>query len=300
MNVRPGRIAKALQLLSLESPAQIVREGSKWQLTASRLSEAFWERVDRLTNLRREELAQMQEYVASESGHMGFLIRALDGDPALAATPAFEPLPSAVDPSLTREAVAFLRGASIVIEPRKRWPSGGSTEMPQGTMPGDLQASPGRALCHWGDVGWGTLVRAGKYHDGRFPDELVDACARFMREWAPSPAPAWVVPIPSLHRPELVPEFAERLAKALGLPCHRVLDRTQHHAEQKEMENSPHQAFNVFRSLGIRAEPAPGPALLVDDIVDSRWTMTVAAYLLRSHGSGEVFPLSLSQAGGSE
>ena len=300
VNVRPGRIAKALQLLSLESPAPIVREGSKWQLTASRLSEAFWERVDRLTNLRREELAQMQEYVASESGHMGFLIRALDGDPALAATPAFEPLPSAVDPSLTREAVAFLRRTSIVIEPRKRWPSGGSTEMPQGTIPGDLQASPGRALCHWGDVGWGTLVRAGKYHDGRFPDELVDACARLIREWAPSPAPAWVVPIPSLHRPELVPEFAERLAEALGLPCHRVLDRTQHHAEQKEMENSPHQAFNVFRSLGIRAEPAPGPALLVDDIVDSRWTMTVAAYLLRSHGSGEVFPLSLSQAGGSE
>ena len=300
VNVRPGRIAKALQLLSLESPAPIVREGSKWQLTASRLSEAFWERVDRLTNLRREELAQMQEYVASESGHMGFLIRALDGDPALAATPAFEPLPSAVDPSLTREAVAFLRRTSIVIEPRKRWPSGGSTEMPQGTIPGDLQASPGRALCHWGDVGWGTLVRAGKYHDGRFPDELVDACARLIREWAPSPAPAWVVPIPSLHRPELVPEFAERIAEALGLPCHRVLDRTQHHAEQKEMENSPHQAFNVFRSLGIRAEPAPGPALLVDDIVDSRWTMTVAAYLLRSHGSGEVFPLSLSQAGGSE
>ena len=300
VNVRPGRIAKALQLLSLESPAPIVREGSKWQLTASRLSEAFWERVDRLTNLRREELAQMQEYVASESGHMGFLIRALDGDPALAATPAFEPLPSVVDPSLTREAVAFLRRTSIVIEPRKRWPSGGSTEMPQGTIPGDLQASPGRALCHWGDVGWGTLVRAGKYHDGRFPDELVDACARLIREWAPSPAPAWVVPIPSLHRPELVPEFAERLAEALGLPCHRVMDRTQHHAEQKEMENSPHQAFNVFRSLGIRAEPAPGPALLVDDIVDSRWTMTVGAYLLRSHGSGEVFPLSLSQAGGSE
>ena len=300
VNVRPGRIAKALQLLSLESPAPIVREGSKWQLTASRLSEAFWERVDRLTNLRREELAQMQEYVASESGHMGFLIRALDGDPALAATPAFEPLPSAVDPSLTREAVAFLRRTSIVIEPRKRWPSGGSTEMPQGTIPGDLQASPGRALCHWGDVGWGTLVRAGKYHDGRFPDELVDACARLIREWAPSPAPACVVPIPSLHRPELVPEFAERIAEALGLPCHRVLDRTQHHAEQKEMENSPHQAFNVFRSLGIRAEPAPGPALLVDDIVDSRWTMTVGAYLLRSHGSGEVFPLSLSQAGGSE
>ena len=135
MNVRPGRIAKALQLLSLESPAPIVREGSKWQLTPSRLSEAFWERVDRLTSLRREELAQMQEYVALESGHMGFLIRALDGDPALAATPAFEPLPTTVDSSLTREAVAFLRRTSIAIEPRKRWAPGSSVEMPPGNRP---------------------------------------------------------------------------------------------------------------------------------------------------------------------
>ena len=300
VNVRPGRIAKALQLLSLESPAPVVREGSKWQLTASRLSEAFWERVDRLTELRREELAQMQEYVRLESGHMEFLIRALDGDPALASTPAVEPLPTTVDPALTREAVAFLRRTSITIEPRKRWPHAGFAGMPGIAVPDSLQASPGRALCMWGDVGWGTLVRDGKYRDGRFPDELVDACVRLMHEWAPTPAPTWVVPIPSLRRPELVPEFAERLAEALGLPCHRVLERTQELPEQKQMENSPYQALNVYRSLDIGARPSSDPVLLIDDIVDSRWTMTVAAYLLRSQGSGEVFPLSLSQAGGSE
>ena len=83
MNVRKGRIDKAFQLLSLESPAPVVHEGSKWQLTASRLSESFWERVERLTELRRQELAQMQEYVSLTSGHMEFLIRALDGDPCV-------------------------------------------------------------------------------------------------------------------------------------------------------------------------------------------------------------------------
>ena len=300
VNIRWGRIEKALQLLSLESPAPIIREGYRWQLTASRLSEAFWERVDRLTELRREELTQMQEYVRLESGHMEFLIRALDGDPALATTPTFQPLPTTVDPNLTRQAVAFLRRTSIVIEPRKQWPYTGFAGMPGIAIPSSLRASPGRALCMWGDVGWGGLVREGKYRDGRFSDELVDACVRLIREWAPSPAPAWVVPVPSLRRPELVPEFAQRLAEALGLPCYRVLERTQDHPEQKGMENSTYQALNVFQSLAICDQPPPGPVLLVDDIVDSRWTMAMAAYLLRSRGSGEVWPMSLSQAGGSE
>jgi len=38
----------------------------------------------------------------------------------------------------------------------------------------------------------------------------------------------------------------------------------------------------------------------VDDMVDSRWTLTVATCLLRSHGSGEVFPLALAYTGHDE
>jgi len=40
--------------------------------------------------------------------------------------------------------------------------------------------------------------------------------------------------------------------------------------------------------------------LLVDDMVDSRWTLTVAAWLLRSHGCGAVWPLALAQTGGGQ
>jgi ATP-dependent DNA helicase RecQ len=37
--------------------------------------------------------------------------------------------------------------------------------------------------------------------------------------------------------------------------------------------------------------------LLVDDMVDSRWTLTVATWLLRGNGSGEVWPIALSLTG---
>ena len=299
VNLGSGRIEKTMALLSLESPAPVAKQGSRWQLTAADLSDGFWKRAERLTALRREEQRQMQEYARLESGHMAFLIRALDGNPETVRPPDVPPLPTEVDPGLLQQAVAFLRRTSLPIEPRKRWPTGGLPEYSvRGVIFAEHQAEAGKALCIWGDAGWGGLVRHGKYRDGRFADDLVRACADLMAQWAPRPAPEWVTCIPSRRHPHLVPGFAERLAAEMGLPFHPSLSKTEDRAEQKSMANSVQQARNVDGSLALSLEPLPGgPVLLVDDMVDSRWTLTVAAWLLRSNGSGEVWPLALALAG---
>lgn len=187
VNLSKGRVEKTIALLSLEAPAPIAKQGSKWQLTAATLSEAFWDRAERLTALRRDEHQQMQDYVSLPFGeHMSFLIGALDGDPSVVTEPALPPLPATVDTELVKAAVEFLRRTSLPIEPRKKWPVGG---MPQygihtaSTIP--YQAQPGKALCVWGDAGWGGLVRQGKYHDGYFSDALVAACVKMIQEWNP-------------------------------------------------------------------------------------------------------------------
>ena len=295
VNIRRGRIDKALQLLSLESPAPVVKQGSKWILTAANLSDGFWQRAERLTGLRRVEQQQMQEYVTQTSGHMGFLIRALDGDPGSYHAPNIAPLPVTFDAGLAQEAVAFLRRTSLPLEPRRQWPTGGLPHMNiTGRIAPDRQAQPGRVLCMWGDAGWGSLVRQGKSRDGWFADQLVEACSAMVRSWAPQPAPGWVACIPSHRHANLVPDFAHRLATALNLPFHPVLEKTDDRPAQKQMENSSQQARNVDGSLRIQGNVPAGAVLLVDDMVDSRWTMTVAAYLLLSNGSGPVYPLALA------
>jgi ATP-dependent DNA helicase RecQ len=301
LNLRYGRIEKTIALLSLEAPAPVVKQGTKWQLTAAELGEEFWERAERLTELRRVEQRQMQDYVALESGHMSFLIRALDGDASSVRAPALAPLPATIDPSLVRDALAFLRRMSLVIDPRKRWPHGG---MPRygarsnSAIPASQQAEPGKALCVWGDAGWGGLVRQGKSADGRFSDELVSACAKLVGEWSPRPRPLWVTCVPSLRRPDLVPDFARRLSTILKLPFEPVLQRTEDRPEQRTMANGIQKAQNVDGCFALTTRTLPeGPVLLVDDTVDSRWTLTAAAWLLRSHDSGEVFPLILALAG---
>lgn len=292
VNVSMGRIEKAVQLLSLESPAPIVVDGRKWQLTAATLGEAFWERAERLTALRRVEQAQMQEYVGLESGHMEFLIRALDGDPQGYSRPDLPDLPTVPDPVLVREAVVFLRRSHQTVEPRKQWPTGQRIDA-------EHVAEPGMALCIWGDAGWGEEVRHGKYRDGRFSDTLVEACLAAIRDWQPVPDPEWVTALPSLRHPSLVPDLARRLADALRLPYREALRMKENRPEQKTMQNSDQQARNVIGSLAVdRSAILPGPVLLVDDIVDSRWTFTVAARLLRGRGSGVVLPFALADAAG--
>ncbi|EGC17465.1 ATP-dependent DNA helicase recQ [Kingella denitrificans] len=303
VNLSKGRVEKTIALLSLEAPAPIAKQGSKWQLTAATLSEAFWDRAERLTVLRRDEHQQMQDYVSLPFGeHMGFLIGALDGDPSVVTEPALPPLPATVNTELVKAAVEFLRRTSLPIEPRKKWPDGG---MPQYGVKGFIapahQAESGKALCVWGDAGWGGLVRQGKYHDGYFSDDLVAACVKMIQEWNPQPSPTWVTCVPSLRHPELVPNFAQRLAAALGLPFHMVIAKTDARPEQKTMANSTQQARNIDGSLALNGQPIPpGPVLLVDDMVDSRWTLTVSAWLLRKSGSGAVWPMALSQTGPDE
>jgi ATP-dependent DNA helicase RecQ len=66
---------------------------------------------------------------------------------------------------------------------------------------------------------------------------------------------------------------------------------------QKVMVNSAQQVANIARAFRIvTADVRPGPVLLVDDIVDSRWTLTVCGLLLREAGSGVVHPFALASA----
>lgn len=303
VNLSRGRIDKTIALLSLEASAPIAKQGSKWQLTAATLSDEFWDRAERLTALREGEHLQMQDYVCLPFGeHMEFLIGALDGDPSLVTEPALQPLPTTVDDGLVKQAVAFLRRTSLPIEPRKKWPDGGMpTYSVRGLIRSGHQANVGKALCVWGDAGWGRIVRDNRYQDGYFSDQLVQACAEMIAQWRPDPAPEWVTAIPSLKHPEIVPNFAKRLADSLGLPFYQVLMKTEDRPEQKTMANATKQAHNLDGSLALVDQPIPsGPVLLVDDIVNSRWTLTVAAWLLRMGGSGEVWPVALSQTGHDE
>jgi ATP-dependent DNA helicase RecQ len=306
LNYRKGVIEKALKLLEVDGAVLrdekvFVRTPNTW--TADLL------RSDQVTQSRRAELEHIKDYVDYDGCLMEFLARALD-DPSpgrcgKCMNCVGNTRRQLVPDVLVRDAVEFLRGDSQILEPKKRWPTAILAELQQ-TMPAtvtntvileNLRPEPGRALCIYGDAGWGGIVKQCKYPAAHFTDDLVKASAVLIQDrWKPDPFPQWLTCVPSKRRPLLVADFAQRLARHLGLPFLPVIEKTRDTEPQKHMENSAQQVRNLLHVFSVKRDILATPVILVDDVIDSGWTITIIATLLRLNGSGPVYPFALARA----
>ncbi len=299
INLRYGRIEHALKYLSVENPAPLIKDGSHWRRTAVpyRMDRA---KIERLTQQRLTEWQEIVAYIESSTCLMTFLARALDDKKPqtcgkCAACIGKPVVPTTYANTRAIEATRYLRQADFPLICNKQvaanaFPLYGF----RGNFAPNLRAEEGRILSRWGDAGWGRSVAEDK-RAGHFRDELVDAMVEMIQvRWKPSPAPTWVTCVPSLARPTLVPDFARRLATKLGLPFVDAVVKVHKNEPQKIQQNRFYQCKNLDGAFRIRPGIKAGPALLFDDMVDSVWTMTVIAALLRKAGAGAIFPVALA------
>ncbi len=301
LNLRHGQIEKVLKILEMENPAPLFKLDSKWRRTPVHF-EMDRNKIARLTNQREIEWQEVEEYIGAEECLMAYLRRALD-DPEVVdcghcsncmGQAIFKP---EVERALVVEATRFLRRSEIPFFAKKQVAAGAFAEYGfRGNLPKSFRASEGRVLSRWGDAGWGRLVEEGKQR-GSFSDELVEAMTEMIvKRWQPCPKPQWVTCVPSLNHPNLVPDFANRLAVRLGLPFLGVIRKIRVNEPQKYRQNRFHQCRNLDGVFEITEEMKDSPVLLVDDVIDSGWTVTVLAALLRKSGCSEVYPLALASA----
>ena len=287
VNIRRGRLTSMLKILEVEGV--VARDGTKYRRTAMAW-EYPTERIENVTNQRRAEQRVMDDYLASETCLMELLGRALDDPAATACGRCSRCTGSGLPVELDRERVVraqeYLRSQPLTIDPRKMRAEGGR-------IPADAQLEPGRALSYLGDGGWGGLVRDQRV-DGEFSDDLVDATVRLLRNWSPDPRPRWVTSVPSLRSPTLVTSFAQRVADGLRVPYRPVVTQVRATEPQATMENSAQQSGNVRGAFAVMGPVASGPVLLIDDVADSRWTLTEVGGVLRDAGAGAVIPFVLA------
>ncbi|MAT50824.1 MAG: ATP-dependent DNA helicase RecG [Porticoccaceae bacterium] len=301
LNMRRGQIEKVLKFLSVENPAPVYKNGRVWIRTPVnyRLDH---DQIARLTGMREQEWQEMQDYAASQTCLMEYLRKALDDPEAQpcgkCAICLEEPL---LNPQPDRKnvvaAAQFLRHSEFAFNTKVQVAANAFPEYGlRGNLPTRLRAQEGRILSRWADAAWGGLVEQDK-HAGYFREELVDAMAEMiLQRWQPTPQPEWVTCVPSLKHPELVPDFAERLAVKLGLPFRLVISKVRDNEPQKLQNNRYHQCSNLDGVFSVEQNLPETPVLLVDDVVDSGWTMTILAALLKQQGSGEVYPVALASS----
>jgi ATP-dependent DNA helicase RecQ len=202
------------------------------------------------------------------------------------------------------QARAYLARPGVVVEPRRLWPTGAAAlgVAVSGKITPDESVEPGRAVGRLSDLGWGGRLRdLLAAADTDVPDDVFHAVIDVLKDWDWAQRPVAVAAVASRTRPRLVGSLARRIAQVGRLTDLGDLDRIGGGAPGAGGESNSVQrlaavwgAFQVPPELAAAAAGLDGPVLLVDDLVDSGWTMTVAGRALRLAGARSVLPLALA------
>ncbi|KAB8183241.1 RecQ family ATP-dependent DNA helicase [Microbispora catharanthi] len=293
-----SRLEMMLKVLDVDGAVRRVKGG--WEATGEPWSYDT-ERYARVAAERRAEQEAMLGYLATTECREQYLRRHLDDD---SATPCGRcdnctgaHRSAEVPDEAVRAAQQRLARPGVEIEPRRQWPTG----LPdlKGRIKPELSAEPGRALGRLTDIGWGTRLRelfaAG---DGPVPDDVFAAVVEVLKSWGWERRPVAVVAVPSGTRPALVGSLAERLAQVgrleyLGALGYRDGPPAARHNSAQRV-TAIRGTLAMPRDVAARIAAAGGPVLLVDDRVDSGWTMALAAAQVRHAGAPAVLPLALA------
>ncbi|MEU5906578.1 DEAD/DEAH box helicase [Micromonospora sp. NPDC047527] len=314
VDLRRARLELMLKVLDVDGAVRRVRGG--WLATGEPwvYDEA---RLRRVAEARTVEQQAMREYASTPDCRMRYLRERLDDTGATdcgRCDRCADPLFSAdVSTAALTAAQAFLGRPGVEIAPKKLWPTGlEAVGVPlKGRIAPAEQALPGRAVGRLSDLGWGGRLRelvGPEAPDAPVPDDVAGAVVEVLKAWAhgddPWPRrPVAVVAVGSRRRPQLVGSLAERIAAVGRLPLLGEVASAAPGGPGGPRGNSAqrvralHDTFTVPADLADALAGLDGPVLLVDDLVDSGWTMTLVGRALRRVGAPGVLPLALAVAG---
>ncbi|HEY7272266.1 MAG TPA: DEAD/DEAH box helicase [Actinoplanes sp.] len=307
VDLRRTRLEMMLKVLDVDGAVRRQRGG--WIATGQPWTYDA-ERLRRVAEARIAEQQSMIEYAETTGCRIEFLRRCLDDADARpcgrcdsCAGPMFD---AEVAAGSLSAANMFLGRPGVEISPKKLWPTGmEAVGVPlKGRIAPAEQIRPGRAVGRLADLGWGARLRTVVSSDGAIPADLAAAVIEVLRSWAHGDdrweqRPVAVVAVGSQRRPELVQSLASHVAAVGRLPLLGTVT-SAHAGETGQRGNSAqrvralHDAFGLPAGLADAVSMLDGPVLLVDDLVESGWTMTLAGRVLRQAGAPAVLPLALA------
>ncbi len=304
-----SRLESMLKVLDVDGAVRRVSggwtaTGEPWHYDA--------ERYQRVAGERAREQQAMLDYLATDGCRMEYLRRELDDPAAVSCGRCDNCTGQRVTADVPETSAAAARERllrpGVTVDPRRMWPTGMKDlgVSASGKIPATLTAEPGRALGRLTDIGWGGMLRAllaENAPDQPVTDPVVAAAIKVLAAWDWAQRPAGILTLPSRTRPQLVTSLGRRLAEVGRLPYLGAVGYAgdgpgprRHNSAQRL--SSLWQAFELPDDVRDGLGALDGPVLVVDDRIDTGWTMTVAARLLRGAGAPAVLPLVLAVTAG--
>ncbi|MBL6278440.1 ATP-dependent DNA helicase RecQ [Micromonospora fiedleri] len=309
VDLRRARLEMMLKVLDVDGAVRRVRGG--WLATGEPWAYDT-DRLRRVATARSAEQQAMLEYASTTSCRMRYLRECLDDAGATdcgrcdrCAEPLFTP---DVSPTALTAAQTFLGRPGVPIAPKKLWPTGlEAVGVPlKGRIAPAEQALPGRAVGRLSDLGWGDRLRGlvgPGTPDGPVPDDVAAAVIEVLKAWAhgddPWPSrPVGVVTVDSTSHPILIDSLAQRIAAVGRIPLlGRVLltgPSGTPRGNSAQRVRALHGTLTVPDPLAAALAALTGPVLLVDDLVETGWTLTMATRELRRASAPAILPLALA------
>ena len=137
--------------------------------------------------------------------------------------------------------------------------------------------------------------------NNQFSEQTTTQISQFLKDMIQEHQINAIVAVPILRRPALTNKLAQTVAKYNNIDYIDAVVKTKSGNKQSDMHNSIMQERNIQETIAIQNEHLlkDKNILLIDDTVNSRWTMTVVASKLLVHAKA-VYPFALVNTGAGE
>jgi ATP-dependent DNA helicase RecQ len=292
INIRDSRVDKAIDFLIYEG---FVFFKSKKYFRSKKKFAYKRNHYEEIKRIRKKEREEMRGLVETEECYSKFIINCLDDMSDIKCGKCTNCLGrDIVDRRLRPDEKDFvslyINSKILFIKPKTYWAKTKLTEIEKMKYPN----KPGICLAKWGDAGYGEMIKNCKKGKIAYPEALLERAFEVLGEIVKIRNVKLITFVPS-KKNDLLEIFAKELAAKLDIKCQKLLVKVEE-TRQKGMQNSSHQCYNALKSYNAVANIPQETVILIDDLVDSGWTLAVCGHKLRENGAKVVIPFVLADS----
>ncbi len=289
LNFKKNRVEKALAFL--ENDGYIYYDKNNYYST-SKTFKYNRKHYERITILRKKEVQQMIEYANTTKCYNKYLANSLEDFTAKECGKCSNCTGKNVlelsDYDFYLEtATCYLYNRLHIISPRKQNEEHKKL---------DYINMDGICLSYYGDYGYGQMLEYDKYNAEKYRKEIVYRCASVIKnEFMNKFGVKYITCVPSTNNKKME-ILCRDISSIIGIQFVELLEKKES-LHQKEMENSYFQCINAKENYNVKnSDKLIEKIVLIDDIVDSKWTLTWCGYYLMQSGIKEVYPFAISDS----